>query len=172
MLAVDSIIAIHGRGSSAEKSNTVATLRAFFESRYGFVAPSYNSDMTKEALEKFFDTFVESLDKERTYAVVGCSLGGYWARYVANKLEGARLVMINPSLRYYGGDVVCNDNPDMPIFVYVASDDDVVDPKYILESEYCNGRALAIIYKDGGHRFSHLPNVLPEMESLINIVME
>lgn len=162
------VIALHGRNSSAEKSHTVAACREYFVARgYEFIAPTYDTAATREENAAFFNRFIRSLDRSKTYAVIGCSLGGYWARYVANRLGDARLVMINPSLRFYGDDDLI-DHPDLPIALWIALDDDVVPPAYALNL-YAK-RASIKTFDIAGHRFSPLKDCLPDMESAINLL--
>lgn len=162
------VIALHGLGSSAEKSATVAACREYFVARgYEFMAPSYDTAASREENAAFFGRLIRSLDRSKSYGVIGCSLGGYWARYIANRLWDARLVMINPSLRFYGDDELA-DHPELPIALWVALDDEVVPPAYAL-CLYAK-RASIKTFDVAGHRFSPLKDCLPGMESAINSI--
>ena len=131
------IFVLHGKNSSAETSDTVRRIKEYFRDRelvfFGkqkVFAPSYDSDASHADIEKRLSAFVEeklSMDAGRSvFTVVGNSLGGYWARFLANRYKADNLIMINPSLDYYGiAASTPSDSECMGICVYLGMQDEV-----------------------------------------------
>lgn len=89
------IVYIHGFGSTAATSSTCQSLQDWFPGDevvcldYDYMNPHQSAE---DLLEEIEDIGHENID-----LVVGSSLGGFWARYVANEYN-IPLMMINPSL--------------------------------------------------------------------------
>lgn len=155
------IIAVHGKGSTAETSNTVKTLKNYFKDDADVVTPTYSHEDSYEKTKKYFDTFVKPYPQYAAVAVIGVSLGGFWAKYLANRIAGAKYVGLNPSLNYYKTGIEA-DKPGMPITIYVAKDDDVVDPNVAINHYSKRGDVKALDH--GGHRLTDvLPKLLPKI---------
>jgi predicted esterase YcpF (UPF0227 family) len=134
--------------------------------------------------------FINGMSDDVT--LIGVSLGGFVARYISSQCQNVeRLILLNPSLnapeslRKYEGKVmdgrlvpegfseayfqmvVEKDDPDLPIYVVVSIDDDVVDPNHTLAT-YQN-RAAMLITK-GGHRLLFNENVKAFVSKALNTV--
>jgi predicted esterase YcpF (UPF0227 family) len=163
------VFLIHGKDSSPEKSNTVQTLNKFLtEKGFNCVCLGYDTSLPSGILAKQFyhsvvNCLINSSDKQTVF--IGCSLGGFWSRYLANKFPGSELIMINPSLRFYD-DVVTEDRNDTGITVFLSKDDDVVNYEHAYD--LYKERGDVRLFEDGGHRFSHLESQLEEIEKIIN----
>ena len=89
------IIYIHGFRSHGRGAKAVA-LRYFCEKEnIGFIAPSLSSipDLAIQTLEELIEAFL----KTEKVSLVGSSLGGYYAMYLAHKYH-LRCVLINPAI--------------------------------------------------------------------------
>jgi predicted esterase YcpF (UPF0227 family) len=124
--------------------------------------------------------------------LVGSSLGGFWAQYLAPQF-GAGMVLINPALRpdeslarfcgpqrndATGEEYVLTPehvqamarcrlsrcDPCVPTLVLLDAADEVIDCR-IAESFY-RGCGTTIVYAGGSHRFDHLPEALPAIRRL------
>lgn len=178
------IVIIHGYDSSGETSSTVKKLTEMFldhDHTIEVVAPSYKENMPVETME-----YISSLVDENTI-VIGSSLGGFIARYVANHCNALKLIMINPSIQAYDnlkkyiGDgkmdlescnaykpyYVVEDDPELDIMVLLASNDDVVNPN--VTYDIYKDRAV-LWYGNGGHRMADLVDYKEEIVKFINIV--
>jgi len=157
------LIVIHGSGGSPDTSNTVKSIKKYFLENAGMsseiVTPTYSEKDTYDITRQYFDSLISDYPDYQTVAVIGNSLGGYWARYLANRIPGAKFIGLNPSFNFYGNDDE-QDKPDMPITIYVAKDDDVVDPAYAI-NRY-KDRGHVVVLERGGHRLTNvLPDILP-----------
>lgn len=101
---METIIVIHGFGSSGESSSTCRLIQERFP-EHRVIAPSFNSAMLETAAEDLVAEINSELsDEDENLFFVGVSLGGYFARYLANnslELFGKPcfdLVLLNPSL--------------------------------------------------------------------------
>lgn len=184
------IIALHGFGSSAETSNTIKTLLSHFEDTDVIYAPSYPSADADQTAKHLLQTvkFLEELHPEELdLTFVGISLGGFWARYLADRNPGSTLVMLNPALRahetlqkYVGENdftkeaadefskyCIAKDRGDIPITMIVAEDDDVIPANIALEA-ITEDRAH-VIRTTGGHRLlDTLESHIPDIEFAVN----
>jgi predicted esterase YcpF (UPF0227 family) len=162
------IIAVHGKGGSADTSTTVNKIKERFI-EYDVVTPSYDSDKSHDEVKRYIDTYVKEYKEYDTVMVIGISLGGYWARYLANEIRGAKYVGLNPSFNFYGDDSGHVDRSMLPITLYVTRDDEVVDPNYAIKKYMSRGK-LHILPK-GGHRLLNvLDKVLDEVALDINTI--
>lgn len=90
------IIYIHGFGSSGYGGKSNLFRKHFKEEGIKFIAPSlsYIPDLATSTLEEI----IESCDEE--VKLIGSSLGGYYAIYLAKKYK-LKAVLINPSIYPY-----------------------------------------------------------------------
>lgn len=160
------IVYIHGYNSSSATSNTCAALREWFDEDniicldYDFMNPAASAEHLYEEIE---DIGHEDID-----LIVGSSLGGFWARWLANEF-GIPLLMINPSLdpasnlsvyrTYTEGDLktftdfyIEKDSPDIPITLVLGMSDIVVDPQ--IAYKMFVDRAKIFTIANEGHRIS------------------
>lgn len=142
------LIAVHGRDGSPE-SNSISTINKFFTDSCDIITPHYDAYDDHDITAKYFDSFIKDYSDYDTVVCIGMSLGGYWAKYLANRIKGAKYIGLNPSFEYYGFEAEA-DLIDLPITIYVALDDDVVDPNYVIH-RYKN-RATINKFNSGGHR--------------------
>ncbi len=177
------IILLHGYASSAKRSNTVKNLKNYISKDYNgaILTPSYNyndADKTAEYLLNFVNDAIKEHD-DNELIFIGTSLGGFWARYLANQFYGSVLIMLNPALeapkiltdiaesylvsldafkKYY----IEKDKDDIRISSYVAKDDDVV-PVDATERLIGKERCKLLYTDDGGHRMTTIEKILPEI---------
>ena len=90
------ILYIHGFGSSG-KGNKANILHGEFE-QYNFVTPSL-SHIPQLAIDTLEQIIEYALQYEEVY-LIGSSLGGYYAIYLANKYN-LKAVLINPAVKPY-----------------------------------------------------------------------
>jgi predicted esterase YcpF (UPF0227 family) len=187
------IIYLHGFNSGGQ-SQKAAWLRAQLAPVPVF-APDYPAHRGNEAL-RVLRKFIRRLRREnpqsRTLMLIGSSLGGFWAQRLAPEF-GARIVLINPSMRpdetlarhtgryrnaATGGETVLTAddvcafkahrvepcNPKVPTLVLLDANDEVLD--YRLAEAAFRGCGRTIVYPGGSHRFDHLAEALPEICAL------
>lgn len=102
------IIYIHGFGSSAE-SSTAKRIADFYGDSFNVVAASYDYVNPTIGVEQLTALIQSEASKEGVEQIIlfGSSLGGYFARYLANTMVGTlgdvqlNLAMVNPSLMAY-----------------------------------------------------------------------
>ena len=90
------IIYIHGFGSSGH-GGKASIFREYFEEEIIAPSLSYVPSLAIDTLEQLIEML---LDKEETVALVGSSLGGYYAIYLATKYN-LKAVLINPAIYPY-----------------------------------------------------------------------
>ena len=90
------IIYIHGFSSSGQGIKALQTKKYFGEDRVMTPSLSYIPALAMETLEQM----VVALKKHETVSLIGSSLGGYFAIYLAEKYD-LKAVLINPSIRPY-----------------------------------------------------------------------
>ena len=187
------IIYLHGFNSGGQ-SQKAAWLREHLAPAPVF-APSYPAHRAVEALRalrKFIRRLRRENPQSRRLMLIGSSLGGFWAPYLAPEF-GACMVLINPSMRpdetlarhtgryrneATGGETVLTAddvralkahrvepcNPQVPTLLLLDARDEVLD--YRLAEAALRGCGKTIVYPGGSHRFDHLPEALPEIRAL------
>jgi uncharacterized protein len=158
-------------------------------------APTYPAHRAKEAL-RVLRKFIRRLRREnpqnKTLMLIGSSLGGFWAQRLAPEF-GARIVLINPSIRpdetlarhtgRYRNEATGEEtvltaedvralqaqrvepcNPTVPTLVLLDAGDEVLD--YRIAAAALRGCGKTIVYPGGSHRFEHLAEALPEIRAL------
>jgi len=144
------------------------------------IAPDVPYDPVKAI--SFLETFIE-LHDDGDLMLIGSSLGGYYAQYLARKFL-CKVVLINPALNpiplllgqvgeqtnYYTGETyilteemvrslaqydVMNPGKDgIPTVVLLDEGDEVID--YRDAKEKYDGIGLVKVFAGGSHRFDHL----------------
>ena len=187
------IIYLHGFNSGG-RSQKAAWLRRQLAPAVLF-APDYQPHRGRDAartLRKFIARLRRENPQDRKLMLIGSSLGGFWAQYLAPEF-GARLVLINPSVRpdetlaphtgrypneATGGETVLTAddvaalrdhrvepcNPDVPTLLLVDEADEILDYRQAVAAFRGCGKTL--VYPGGSHRFDHLPEALPEILAL------
>lgn len=92
------IIYLHGFRSHGRGAKAVALRHFCEEEKIGFIAPSLSSipDLAIQTLEDLIEAFL----KTEKVSLIGSSLGGYYAMYLAHKYH-LRCVLINPAITPY-----------------------------------------------------------------------
>ena len=154
--------------------------------------PAHKADEAAGYLREYFARVRREQPQDKKLLLVGSSLGGFWARYLAPEL-GAGMALINPALRpeadllnvvgpnrneATGEDYVLTAeqvrafaryqvpqcNPAVPTLVLLDEGDDLLD--YRLAQAYYCGCGKVVVYPGGSHRFDHLAEALPEIRAL------
>jgi len=171
------IIALHGWGSTGEGSGTIRSLISYLPDDIEFICPTLDytnpHGVAKELLKL-------AEDNDPT-AIIGVSMGGFWARWLANQVGNINLIMLNPALnayesskKYMGkninrvtGDVsyyndgdrqelldyeIKKDSSGLAITAIVATNDAIIPPDTV--ETYIGSDRCAIYYVGGGHRLT------------------
>jgi len=187
------IIYLHGFNSGGG-SHKAAWLREQLAPIVVF-APTYTPHRAHEAvreLRKFISRLRRENPRDPKLMLIGSSLGGFWAQYLAPEF-GAALVLINPSLRpdeslaghvgryrneATGGETILTGadvaalreyriepcNSRVPTLVLLDDGDDILDSRQT-KAAY-RGCGQTLLYPGGSHRFDHLPQALPAILAL------
>jgi uncharacterized protein len=187
------IIYLHGFNSGGQSQKAI-WLRAQLAPVPVF-APTYPAHRAKEAL-RVLRKFIRRLRRENPQSqklmLIGSSLGGFWAQRLAPEF-GARIVLINPSIRpdetlarhtgRYRNEATGEEtvltaedvralkaqrvepcNPTVPTLLLLDAGDEVLD--YRIAEAALRGCGKTIVYPGGSHRFEHLAEALPEIRAL------
>lgn len=174
------IILLHEFGATAESSYFVKTVAPHFPDEI-VLTPTYpflNADATAKQLVQFVEDAMIDNPNDIELTFIGASLGGFWARYLANKFRWSKLIMVNPALDAKNDSIRCvkmiegktktsnlnfcekaasefdkyfitEDYTGLPITIIVADDDNVVPS---LAEELIGSDRARIIHTTGGHR--------------------
>ncbi len=162
---MSSVVLLHGRGSSAALSRKVRVLREYLRDNAPDIhvfAPTWDSEIPFPETFAFFLDYMKHVPVADGVAFIGNSLGGFWARLLARRHPGSRLVMFNPGLlSYYGRAMEMEDRPGTPILLYLCRDDLVVPYRHA--HDLFQGRATIRLLTTGGHDIAQFPELLPEI---------
>ena len=187
------IIYLHGFNSGGQ-SHKAAWLRARLAPVPVFAPdyPAHRASAALRALRKFIRRLRRENPRDDRLMLIGSSLGGFWAQRLAPEF-GARIVLINPSMRpdetlarhtgryrnaASGEETVLTAedvralkahrvepcNPTVPTLVLLDADDEVLD--YRRAETALRGCGRTIVYPGGSHRFEHLAEALPAICAL------
>jgi len=187
------IVYLHGFNSGSQ-SHKAAWLREHLAPVPVFAPgyPAHRADDALRTLRKFIRRLRRENPQNRKLMLIGSSLGGFWAQYLAPEF-GACLVLINPSTcpdqtlarhagRYHneasGEETVLTVqdvqalrkyrvepcNPKVPTLLLLDQQDEVLDTS--IAKAALRGCGKTIVYPGGNHRFEHLPEALPEIRAL------
>lgn len=188
------IIYIHGFASSGNSSK-VEQLRANVGHVTDVYAPTYPSDAPKAAIEYLTDYIEEVMEHsdDDELVLVGTSLGAYYARYLAEEMFPAKLVLINPVYkpaqmeRLIGqhkhletGEMLTVDQAfiaeltdfyvfttsQAPTLVLLDKGDQLLDSQ--LAADVFDKRAKVVMFEGGDHRFAHLDMATDDILELYN----
>ncbi len=187
------IVYLHGFNSGGT-SGKAAWLREHLPD-IAVLSPTYPTHIADEA-PKFLRAYVARVRREhprdKKLLLVGSSLGGFWARYLAPEL-GAGMVLINHALHpetdlmdvvgpktteATGEEYVLTAeqvqalaryqvpqcHPQVPTLVLLDEGDEVLD--YREAEAFYRDCGRVVVYPGGSHRFEHLPEALPEIRRL------
>jgi predicted esterase YcpF (UPF0227 family) len=90
------ILYIHGFGSSGH-GGKASLFREYFEDEVIVPSLSYVPNLAIDTIEQIIELL---LSKDETVGIVGSSLGGYYAIYLANKFN-LKAVLLNPAIYPY-----------------------------------------------------------------------
>lgn len=179
------IIYLHGFNSTGD-SNKGRFLKDHLPD-IAVLTPTYHFD-PRQAIQFLEDLIRECLSHEQTLTLVGSSLGGYYAQYLAH-LFRLKIILINPALmpmatlhdylgentNFYTGEtytllqshldaLLALDIPQpctdpVPTLLLLDEGDELLD--YRLAAKRYQECAKVILFKDGDHQFQHMPEALP-----------
>jgi len=174
--AIVSIIYLHGFNSSGRSAKAREIAAQLPDIKV--LAPDIPADM-RDAMPFLTDYIGQYAADD--LMLIGSSLGGYYARYLAGQF-GCAAVLINPALapvpllltqlgeqiNYYTGvryaltaDMVQALNAytptdeTVPLLVLLDEEDELLD--FGLTRRKCHGIAEVVSFPGGSHRFEHLP---------------
>jgi len=155
------------------------------------LTPTYHFDPRRAI--PFLETLIqEQRSDEQPVMLVGSSLGGYYAQYLAHQAK-LKAVLINPALmpmstlhdylgantNFYTGEkytltqahldaLLALDIPDpcanpVPTLLLLDEADEVLD--YRIAASRYQQCAEMIIFADGDHQFQHMTESLPKIET-------
>lgn len=185
----DVIIYLHGFNSGG--SSAKATWLRNHLPDITVLSPTYPSHLADEAPARLRE-YVAQVRRDHPHdtrlLLVGSSLGGFWARYLAPEW-GASMALINPAMypenltqavgliknEATGEEYVltleqvnaltryqvAKCNPKVPTLVLLDEDDEVLD--YREAEAFYRDCARVIVYPGGSHGFEHLNEALPEI---------
>jgi predicted esterase YcpF (UPF0227 family) len=154
--------------------------------------PAHVADAAAKILRDYFARVRVEHPQDRRLLLVGSSMGGFWARYLAPEL-GAGMVLINPAmhpetdlLNLVGVNknlatgeeyvltaeqvkglaryVVPKCDPNVPTLVLLDEADEILD--YREAEAFYRECGRVIVYPGGSHQFDHLDQALPEIRLL------
>ncbi len=159
------IVFLHGYGSSGETSSTGKSLKEIFP-QTEVVCLTYDYQNPQQSAQDILQQ-IQLLNQQDIELIVGVSLGGFWARWLANRIS-APVVLINPSLNpaqtlkkrndfnpdfltHFDKYRVEQDDPELPITVLLGTQDTVIDP--VTAATVYLGRARVVMVS-GGHQLT------------------
>lgn len=178
------MLALHGWGSNGLDSTTLKVLRDNFadDPDIEIYTPTCNYTNPDDVAQQLL-----GICKSRQPTVIfGISVGGFWARWLANQYKYAKLIMINPALNICEAGIpltvasdftnacqlalqdyqIIQDVHHLHVTAIVAKDDDIVDPKAVFN---CVGDwRYDLRYITGGHRVQYKEQWLPIVEYAMN----
>lgn len=154
--------------------------------------PTHDPDKAPAFLRDYFARLCKEYPADKKLLLVGSSLGGFWARYLAAELN-AGMVLINPGIhpdvdlldvvgpnvneatgeRYVLSEAQvkafarvkhAHCDPDVPTLLLLDEGDELLD--YRVAQAYYRGCGKIIVYPGGSHRFDHMAEALPEILAL------
>lgn len=181
------IVYLHGFNSSGGSAKA-AWLRQHLPD-ITVLSPTYPAHVADEApgvLRAYFARLHREHPENGKLLLVGSSMGGFWARYLAPEL-GAGMVLINPAMhpeasllkavgmnrnlatgeeyvltdaqvRALGRYGVVKCNTQVPTLVLLDVADEVID--YRDAEAFYRDCGRVIVYPGGSHQFDHLPDAL------------
>ena len=151
--------------------------------------PTHQADAAPKFLRDYFARVRCEYPQDKKLLLVGSSLGGFWARYLAPELN-AGMVLINPGIHpdvelldvvgpnkneATGEEYVLSEaevkalarckhpycDPKVPTLLLLDEGDDLLD--YRVAQSYYRDCGQVIVYPGGSHRFNHMAEALPDI---------
>ena len=161
------ILFLHGKLSTPETSHSALAIKTFFSAKGITVfIPDYKpNDSSKQEIEQFLSSYINdnNIQADET-AIIGISLGEYWALNTANRMFLDRCILLNPALDYYDDSIYPVN--DLPVTCFLNEDDELLDSHKTYE--YLKSRCDCRLFKTGGHRMSNINELLPDIEKAVN----
>ncbi|MBI3896976.1 MAG: hypothetical protein HY308_01615 [Gammaproteobacteria bacterium] len=187
------IVYLHGFNSGGT-SGKAAWLRQHLPD-ITVLSPTYPVQLADAAptfLRNYLARARQEQPPDKRLLLIGSSLGGLWARYLAPEL-GAGIVLINPAMHpetdllsavgpnkneATDEEYILTDaqvkalaryqmsmcHPNVPTLVLLDEADELLD--YREAQSFYRDCGQVIVYPGGSHRFDHLPDALPEIRRL------
>lgn len=186
------IVYLHGFNSSGGSAKA-AWLRRHLPD-IAVLSPTYPAHVADEAPTVLRGHFAQLRREhpDEKLLLVGSSMGGFWARYLAPELN-AGMVLINPAMNpetgllkavgvnrnlATGEEYVLTEsqvralarygvpkcNPKVRTLVLLDEADEIID--YRVAEAFYHDCGRVIVYPGGSHQFDHLPEALPEIVRL------
>jgi|GEM_PF-2935991 len=160
------IIFFHGKLSTPETIHSALAVKIFFNAKgMDVYIPDYKpNDSSKEQIEKFLENYIKENNIGGEFAIIGISLGGYWALNTANKTTAERCILLNPALNYYNDSIKPKNG--LPVTCFLNEDDELLDSYKTYQD--LKLRCDCQLFKTGGHRMSNIYEILPKIEKTLN----
>ncbi len=189
------LLLLHGFKSAMPNNDFGLIHEAFGEA---YTVAGYNYDYVDVAANAGdIDQLVEQVLKDRRIIVIGTSLGGFWADYMAKRFEIDGAILVNPSvkpeetMRRNLGDQHSKkrmsdftvtevavkaysllDQPDRSgarRLVLLSKDDEILDYREAVEAFHGTPDTETIVFDEGGH---NLPLERPDVAAAIRGFIE
>ena len=158
------ILFLHGRESTPETSSTAKAIKDYF-TNYEVLIPDYKPNIsTHIEIEKFLSTYYNKNVGNEPCVVIGISLGGYWALNLTNMTYARNVVLLNPSIFYYGEAPIISG--EVSGHLIMNNDDDVVDNDK--NYDMFKNRFKINRFESGGHRMTNMEKVLPLIDASVD----
>ncbi|MHA1539798.1 MAG: YqiA/YcfP family alpha/beta fold hydrolase [Alphaproteobacteria bacterium] len=186
------IIYLHGLNSSSKGSKAIR-LQEEIKTPQVFVPdyPAHRPEKSIAVLTQYIQEKIDANPTDKDLLIIGSSMGGFYAQYLARQFSNAEVMLINPALdpanlfklilgeneNYHTGEKYTLTPADLrtfhpyyidlygsriPTTVFLDKGDEVLDYK-IAEITY-KSIGTVFTYAGGSHGFDHLDNVIKILE--------
>jgi len=191
------IIYLHGFNSTGDSAKGKG-LKSSLQGDIDFYTPTYHyePDLAIASLSKYIKNILSQYPAGEPKMIIGSSLGGFYAQYLARQFSGFKLVLINPALgpivtlknhlgenkNFYTGekyilqqkhlDQLQRYNIEQPCLnhkktlLLIDKGDEVIDYHFAV-AQY-KKCAEIILYDGGDHQFQHLADSTPKIKHFYN----
>jgi len=188
------IIYLHGFNSTGNSAKGQA-IKHSFASEIDVHTPTYHFNPSVAIIELtgYIKGKIEEKNNIKPVMIIGSSLGGYYAQYLARQFDNVKVVLINPALgpidtlnshlgeneNFYTGkkyilhqqhlDMLHDYNVDSPCsdnietLLLIDKADEVIDYRYAYQKY--QSCAETILYENGDHQFQHLAEAIPAIRN-------
>lgn len=186
------IIYLHGFNSTGDSAKGKA-LKSALKNDIHCYTPTYHyePDLAVASLSKYIKNSVSQHPNNEPRMIIGSSLGGFYAQYLARQFSGFKVVLINPALgpiaslqnhlgeneNFYSGEKYILQQKHLEqlqhydikhpcrnhkeTLLLLDKDDEVIDYHFALEKY--KKCAKIILFDGGDHQFQHLNESIPEI---------
>lgn len=188
------IIYLHGFNSTGDSAKGQA-LKSALGGEISFYTPTYNYDpaLSVSDLRTFIQDTIQQHTDDEPRMIIGSSLGGFYAQYLARKFTDFKVVLINPALgpidtlqnhlgeneNFYSGEkyilkqyhldeldkytISSPCSPVVPTLVLINKADEVID--YHFAYKQYHSCAEVILFEGGDHQLQHLNESIPKIKN-------